>query len=75
MHARRGPNRGDAFDRAIREAFGETTPLAKMQEARRLYARYRTDDLLTRMKNAVSRQGDEPQLRGWRKGRRDRIAA
>lgn len=42
--------RGDAFDRAIRETFGETTTLAKVEQARRLYARYRTEDLLNGLK-------------------------
>jgi hypothetical protein len=61
MQTRRKLNRGDAFDRAIRETFGETTTLAKVEEARRLYARYRTDDLLNSLKNAAPAKNGKPQ--------------
>lgn len=33
-------HRGDVFRRAIRETFGEGLPLAQIEEARGLYARY-----------------------------------
>ena len=53
-------HRGDAFDRAIREAFGEATTIARIEEARRLYARYRTDDLLKALKGqAPSQDGND----------------
>jgi hypothetical protein len=54
--------RGDAFDRAIRETFGEATPLAQIEEARRLYARYRTDDLLKALKGQASGQDGHDNL-------------
>jgi hypothetical protein len=58
----RGKNhRGDAFDRAIRETFGETTTLAQVEAARRLYARYRTDDLLKSLKSEASGKSGKPQ--------------
>lgn len=53
MHTGRKLHRGDAFDRAIRETFGETTALAKVEQARQLYARYRTEDLLNSLKKPV----------------------
>ena len=46
-------NQGDAFDRAIRETFGEKTTPDQVEEARKLYARYRTDDLLNRLRDAA----------------------
>jgi len=45
--------RGDAFERALKESFGELT-LAKVEQVRRLYARYRTDDVLERLKNTAA---------------------
>jgi len=53
--------RGDAFDRAIRETFGEATTFAKVEEARKLYACYRTDDLLKRLRNVASGENSDPQ--------------
>lgn len=53
MQTGRKLHRGDAFARAIRATFGETTTPAKVEEARRLYARYRTDDLLNSLKNSA----------------------
>lgn len=61
MQTDRKQYRGDAFDRAIRETFGEATTFAKIEEARKLYARYRTDDLLKRLKNAASDENGDPQ--------------
>jgi hypothetical protein len=61
MQIRRKLHRGDAFDRAIRETFGETTTLAKVEEARRLYARYRTDDLLSSLKKLAPDKNGKPQ--------------
>jgi hypothetical protein len=61
MHTRRKLLRGDAFDRAIRETFGETTTFAKVEEARRLYARYRTDDVLNRLKKLARGDNGGPQ--------------
>ena len=63
MQAARKIQRGDAFERAIRESFGETTTLAKVEQARQLYARYRTDDILNRLKNAASDKNGKPQPR------------
>jgi hypothetical protein len=42
---------GAVGERAIRETFGETTTFAKVEEARRLYARNRTDDLLNSLRD------------------------
>ena len=61
MQAARKIQRGDAFERAIRESFGEATTLAKVEQARQLYARYRTDDILNRLKNAASDKNGKPQ--------------
>jgi hypothetical protein len=61
MQAARKIQRGDAFERAIKESFGETTTLAKVEQARQLYARYRTDDILNRLKNAVPGKNGKPQ--------------
>ena len=56
----RGTSRqGDAFDRAIRETFGEATSLTKIETARQLYDRYRTVDLLNSLKNAAPKTGNE----------------
>ena len=61
MQAARKIQRGDAFERAIKESFGETTTLAKVEQARQLYARYRTDDILNRLKNAAPGKNGKPQ--------------
>jgi len=61
MQAARKIQRGDAFERAIRESFGETTTLAQVEQARQLYARYRTDDILDRLKKAASDKNGKPQ--------------
>jgi hypothetical protein len=61
MQPDRKQYRGDAFDRAIRETFGETTTFAKVEEARRLYARYRTDDLLNSLRNEAPDKDAKPQ--------------
>jgi hypothetical protein len=61
MQAPRKIKRGDAFERAIREAFGEATTLAQVEQARKLYARYRTDDVLNRLKNEASDKNGKPQ--------------
>lgn len=61
MQTRGKLHRGDAFDRAIRETFGETTTLAKVEEARRLYARYRTEDLLNNLKKSAPDKNGKPQ--------------
>jgi hypothetical protein len=61
MQIRRKLHRGDAFDRAIRETFGETITLAKVEEARRLYARYRTDDLLNSLRTLAPDKNGKPQ--------------
>lgn len=50
---------GDAFDRAIKETFGEATSLTKIEMARQLYARYRTLDLLNSLKTAIPKTGNE----------------
>jgi hypothetical protein len=50
---------GDAFDRAIKAAFGEATTLTKIETARQLYARYRTVDLLNSLKAASPKTGNE----------------
>jgi len=49
MHTRK-LHRGDAFDRAIRQTFGEAATPAKVEQARQLYARYRAEDLLNSLK-------------------------
>jgi hypothetical protein len=61
MQAARKIQHGDAFERAIRESFGETTTLAKVEQARQLYARYRTDDILKRLKKAAPGNNGKPQ--------------
>jgi len=61
MQANRKQYRGDAFDRAMRETFGEATTFAKVEEARRLYARYRTDDLLNRLRAGVPDENGKSQ--------------
>jgi SHS2 domain-containing protein len=61
MQTRRKLSRGDAFERAIRETFGETTTLAKVEEARQLYARYRTEDLLNSLKKLSPDKNDKSQ--------------
>ena len=61
MQPDRKQSRRDAFDRAIRETFGETATFAKVEEARRLYARYRTDDLLNSLKNSAPDGNTKPQ--------------
>jgi hypothetical protein len=45
--------RGDAFDRALKLTFGADASLVKVEQARTLYARYRTDELLERLKAIV----------------------
>jgi hypothetical protein len=59
MQDRRKLKRGDAFERALKEAFGDQTNLAKVEQARQLYARYRTDEMLERLRMAVGRKSDE----------------
>lgn len=59
MPVRRKLQRGDAFERALKESFGEQTSLAKVEQARQLYARYRTDDMLERLKGTVGNKGNE----------------
>ena len=49
----------DAFERALKGSFGEHTSRAKIEQARRLYARYRTDDLLERLKGVVGSKRNE----------------
>ena len=59
MQERRKLLRGDAFERALKDAFGERTNLATVEKARQLYARYRTDDMLERLRMAVGGNGSE----------------
>ena len=61
MQPDRKRHRGDAFDRAIRGTFGETTTFAKVEEARRLYAQYRTEDLLNSLKSEAPDKDARPQ--------------
>jgi hypothetical protein len=62
MQADRKLNQGDAFDRAIREIFGETAATrVQVEAARKLYARYRTDDVLNRLRRAAPDKNGEPQ--------------
>jgi hypothetical protein len=64
MNSRR-IQRGDAFDRALKESFGEQASLVKIEQARQLYARYRTDEILDRLKEATTNKNNEagnPQL-------------
>ena len=60
MQAPRKLQRGDAFERALKGAFGEQTTLAKVEQARRLYARYRTDEMLERLKGTVADNSKDP---------------
>lgn len=60
MQPSRKQHREDAFERALKESFGEQTSLAKVEQARRLYARYRTNDLLERLKGVVGNKSDQP---------------
>ena len=63
MQERRKILRGDAFERALKDAFGEQTNLATVEHARQLYARYRTTDMLERLRAAVgdsSTKNDKP---------------
>jgi hypothetical protein len=53
---------GDAFERAVKETFGEIATVAKIEDTRRLYARYRTDDLLKSLKGAPPRQDGNDHL-------------
>ena len=55
MQAPRKLQRADAFERALKGAFGEQTTLAKVEQARRLYARYRTDEMLERCRRLEER--------------------
>ena len=41
---------GDAFDRALKLTFGVQASAIKVKQARILYARYRTDEMLERLK-------------------------
>ena len=59
MQHRGTSQQGDAFDRAIKETFGEATSLTKIEMARQLYARYRTLDLLNSLKTAIPKTGNE----------------
>ena len=59
MHSSRKLIREDAFARAIKECFGEQTSLAKTEQARRLYARYRTEDFLEQLRTTVRDQNNE----------------
>ena len=52
--------RDDAFARALKESFGEQASLAKVEQARQLYARYRAEDVLERVKGAVGDKSDQP---------------
>ena len=61
MHTDPELYRRDAFDRAIRETFGEQITPAQVDEARWLYARYRTDDLLNRLREATPDKRGESQ--------------
>ena len=53
--------RGDAFERALKASFGEQITLAKVEQARQLYARYRTDDMLDRLKGTMAEKSGKPQ--------------
>ena len=61
MHPHRKSSSGDAFERALKGAFGEQASFGKIGKARALYARYRTDDLLDRLKGAVDDKNNEAQ--------------
>jgi hypothetical protein len=58
MDASRKNHREDAFERALKEAFGAQTSPVKIEKARQLYARYRTDDMLARLKGTAAGQSD-----------------
>ena len=58
MRAHRKLQRGDAFERALKESFGEQTTLAQVEQARQLYARYRTADMLERLRGTVADKGN-----------------
>jgi hypothetical protein len=57
MHVSRKFQRGDAFERALKEAFGDETSIKQIEQARQLYARYRTDDVLKRLKAPGNERG------------------
>ena len=59
MPPRQKPSSGDAFERALKGSFGEQASPEKIGKARELYARYRTDDLLDRLKGAVDDKNNE----------------
>lgn len=59
MNANRKTQPGDAFERAIKETFGEQTSGAKVEQSRQLYARYRTEDMLARLRTAVGGNNDQ----------------
>jgi len=61
MHADPTLHRADAFERALRETFGGATTPQQVDEARKLYARYRTDDLLKRLRNVTPDENGEAQ--------------
>jgi len=44
---------GDAFDRALKLTFGAQASHMKVKQARILYARYRTDEVLKRIRATV----------------------
>jgi hypothetical protein len=56
MHSRKSQQ--DAFERALRETFGRLTSREKVNQARKLYARYRTDDILKRLKSVVANKNN-----------------
>ena len=60
MQTPRKSSSGDAFERALKESFGEHASFATIKKARALYARYRTDDLLIRLKGLD--KSSEPKL-------------
>ena len=58
MHLNRKLIREDAFARAMKACFGEQTSLAKIEEPRRLYARYRTDDVFEQLKSTGDKNNE-----------------
>lgn len=62
MQNRATHHQGDAFDRTLKETFGAAATTEKVEEARRLYARYRTDDLLKTLKGEASGQNANDNL-------------
>jgi len=58
--AKSGPN--DAFARALKEAFVDQASPERIRQARELYARYRTDDLLKRLSGAAPGNSGEAEL-------------